>query len=150
MQQSLAEAWQGFDQFRGRNERELRGWLRRILLNNVRDTIRALRDTAKRGGAPEISLAADGSQHGLAWRLATDDTSPSGCAAEREDLARLAEKLDEMPSHYAQIIRLRNIEYLSFADIGRRLELNPEAARKLWERAVRRLANELRPGHDQS
>ncbi len=150
VQQSLAEAWQGFETFRGQDESELRRWLRRILLNNVRDTTVAFRGTAKRGGAREIPLASEGSQDGFGQQLVSDDTSPSGCAAQREDMARLAAKLDQMPSQYAEIIRLRNIDCLSFAEIGQRLTLKPDTARKLWERAVRRLANDLRPGNDQS
>ncbi len=110
----------------------------------------AFRLTTKRGGAREFPLADDGSRDGFAQHLVSDDTSPSGCAAEREEMERLAEKLDEMPNQYAEIIRLRNIEYLSFAEIGGLLKLKPDTARKLWERAVRRLANDLRLDDDQS
>ena len=149
VQQSLAEAWQGFGAFRGQDEAELRGWLRRILLNNVRDTTVAFRGTAKRGGAREIPLASEESQDGFA-QLVSDDTSPSGCAAEREEMARLAARLGELPSHYAEIIRLRNIEYMPFVEIGPLLNLQPDTARKLWGRAVRHLASELRPSDDQS
>ena len=61
VQQSLAEAWQAFGDFEGQNQFQLRGWLRQILLNNLRDTIRGFRDTAKRGAATEIPLAGENS-----------------------------------------------------------------------------------------
>jgi DNA-directed RNA polymerase specialized sigma24 family protein len=49
--------------------------------------------------------------------------------------------------HYVEVIRLRNLEYRSFVEIGPMLELSADSARKLWERAVERLTRELKPTH---
>jgi RNA polymerase sigma-70 factor (ECF subfamily) len=144
VQQTLAEAWQSFANFRGQSEVELRGWLKRILVNNIHDATRKYRDTAKRGVAREIPLHGDGSQELSLNNLPADDQSPSACAAAQEDLSLLKETLSELPPHYAEVIRLRNLEDLPFADIGRQLSLSADSARKLWERAVRRLAKDLK------
>ncbi len=150
VQQSLAEAWEKFDMFRGHDEQELRAWLRRVLLNNIRDSTRAFRDTIKRNVACEVPIAPTGSQDNSGQYLVSEETSPSGCAMENENLERLLAAIDELPSHYAEIIRLRNIEYLSFIEIGELIDVSQDAARKLWKRALQRLTADLGSRHDQS
>src|SRR5687767_10453071 len=53
-QQTLLKAQQNLDQFRGQNEAELKGWLRRILANTLTDLLRRL----QRRGDMERSLEA--------------------------------------------------------------------------------------------
>ena len=52
VQQTLLEAYQDYGQFRGHNDAELAGWLRRILARNLSDALRRL-TTAKRDVARE-------------------------------------------------------------------------------------------------
>jgi RNA polymerase sigma-70 factor (ECF subfamily) len=144
VQQSIAEAWQSLDQFNGNTEGELRAWLRNILLNNVRDTTRGFCFTAKRETAREIPLSPNDSSDAWGGAIASADPSPSKLAAANEELALVREALGRLPNHYAQVIRLRNLEYLGFEEIAARMDLGRDQARKLWERAVRRLARELK------
>jgi RNA polymerase sigma-70 factor (subfamily 1) len=148
VQLTITEAWQSFAEFRGQSEAELRGWLKRILVNNIRDATRKYRDTAKRGVAREVPLTGAGSKDVLIHQIPAPDKSPSANAAAQEDLTQLKEALSELPPHYAEVIRLRNLEDLPFSEIGRQLCLTADSARKLWERAVRRLAKELKQRHD--
>ena len=53
-----------------------------------------------------------------------------------------------MPDDYPLVLLLRYREGRSFEDIGRLLELTPNAARKLWLRAVKRL-QQLAGGADE-
>jgi RNA polymerase sigma-70 factor, ECF subfamily len=145
VQETLADAWQAFDRFSGRSEAELLAWLRRILLNNVASAANKHRNTAKRNVSREVSLDDSRWATSLGGQFPAPDASPSACAATGEERQRLFDALDRLPSHYEQVIRLRNFEYLPFAEIADEMHLSADAARKLWERAVQHLANALRP-----
>lgn len=145
VQESLAEAWQAFDRFSGQTEAELLAWLRRILLNNVANATNKHRRTAKRDLSREVSLDDSRWPHGLDGQIPAADPSPSASAAAGEEQQRLFQAMDRVPAHYAQVIRLRNFDYLPFAEIADEMQLSADATRKLWERAVERLAQELRP-----
>jgi len=144
VQQSLAEACLGFDQFEGMSEDALRGWLRRILLNNVQDATREYRGTAMRDITREVPLAGDDSRQVIDANLIADQPSPSENAALSEEQRLFEMALARMPADYALVIRKRNLEYRSFHDIGEMFSMSADAARKLWERAVKQLAKELK------
>ena len=59
----------------------------------------------------------------------------------REALERLSEK-------HRSVILLRHEERLTFSEIGRRLTISEEAARKRWGRAVELLREELEGSHE--
>src|SRR5262245_29335887 len=78
VQETLFEAFEKRDQFRGRTEGELAQWLRQMVLHNVRDAARAVR-RQKRDMTRERPLAAnlyDSTARFADW-LATDQSSPS-------------------------------------------------------------------------
>src|SRR5690242_5684865 len=56
VQETFLEAQQGFAGFRGRNEAELRRWLRQMLRNNLANFARGFRGTRKRDTGREVSL----------------------------------------------------------------------------------------------
>src|SRR5208337_3143894 len=56
VQDTLCEVHRKFDHFRGQTENEFRGWLRRALLNNLRDLTRLYARTSKRSIGGEVSL----------------------------------------------------------------------------------------------
>jgi RNA polymerase sigma-70 factor, ECF subfamily len=143
VQQSIAEAWQDFDRFNGDSENELRAWLRNILLNNLRDAARAYLMSAKRDVAREVSLGS-GEFRADGRAIPARDPSPSACASAQEERLLVDQALVRLPESYARVIRLRNLEYLSFAAIAEQMKMDKECARKLWNRAVKRLAFELK------
>ena len=57
----------------------------------------------------------------------------------------LVRALERLPEDYRRVIILRYQEQLPFEEIGRLLQRSPDAARKLWARAVERLHEELDP-----
>jgi RNA polymerase sigma-70 factor (ECF subfamily) len=71
--------------------------------------------------------------------------SPSGEAMEHEQDQALQAALGRLPEDYRRVIALRHQEDLSFEEIGRLLQRSPDAARKLWARAIERLQEELEP-----
>src|SRR5262249_58586757 len=56
VQQTFLEAQRDFDRFHGETETEWLAWLRRLLLNNLANSARDYRETAKRQGGREVGL----------------------------------------------------------------------------------------------
>ena len=139
VQQTLLEAHAQRPAFAG-DERGLGAWLRRALVNNLRDALRALR-RGKRDVAREQSLEAaiDESSARLAHWLAADHTSPSGNAARNEDLLRLADALDELPEPQREAIVLHHLQGWSLADVAQRLDRTEAAVAGLLHRGLKRL-----------
>src|SRR5881227_2756223 len=145
VQETFVEAQRAFGQFQGDTEAELLAWLRQLLLHRVGKLRRRYRDTQKRRLAREVALGGDDSSEGPAGGLAANVLSPSGQAMEHEQDQALQEALGRLPDDYRRVITLRYQEELSFEEIGRLLQRSPDAARKLWARAVELLHEELEP-----
>jgi len=145
VQETFVEAQRALGQFQGDTEAELLAWLRQLLLHRVGKLRRTYRDTQKRQLAREVALGGDSTSEGPAGRLAANVPSPSGQAMEREQDHALQAALGRLSDDYRRVITLRHQEELSFEEIGRLLQRSPDAARKLWARAVERLQEELEP-----
>jgi RNA polymerase sigma-70 factor, ECF subfamily len=144
VQETFVEAQRAFGQFQGDTEAELLAWLRQLLLHRVGKVRRSFRDTQKRRLTREVALGGDSSSGGPAGGLAAVNVpSPSGQAMEREQDQALQAALGRLPDDYRRVISLRYQEDLPFEEIGRLLDRSPDAARKLWARAVERLHEEL-------
>lgn len=134
VQQTLFEASQDFSRFRGKTEEELRGWLLGILKNNLLDCRRQYAGTAKRDLSREIRATA----------AVPDETkSPSDSLIQQEKLSQLEKALDSLPPRQQELIRLRQRENQTFAEIGAQLGCTEEAARKQWARTLVELRNAL-------
>jgi RNA polymerase sigma factor (sigma-70 family) len=73
----------------------------------------------------------------------TDQDTPSVGAAETELQTVLYTAMSRLSEEHQQVLRLRNWQQLSFADIGTEMNRTADAARKLWSRAVMQLQREL-------
>jgi RNA polymerase sigma-70 factor (ECF subfamily) len=136
VQETLLDAVRAFPRFHGTSESEILAWLRRLLLNNLVSFARRYRDADKRQVGREVGLV------GGSGGPAADVPTPSREAIEEEEARVLRAALDRLPDDYRRVLRLRFEEERSFEDIGRLLGLTPNAARKLWVRAVQRLQRE--------
>ncbi|MFO0953073.1 MAG: sigma-70 family RNA polymerase sigma factor [Isosphaeraceae bacterium] len=159
VQETFLAAQRGVSGFRGRTEAEWRAWLETILRSRLANARRHYWETRKRGGAGEVSLDAPvpsgesgspmepGARGGL---LGTDDTvsTPSGKAIRRERERALVLALERLPDHYREVVRWHHEERLTFDQIAGRLKTSPDAARKLWARALLRLREALGSSHD--
>jgi RNA polymerase sigma-70 factor, ECF subfamily len=141
VQDSLIEAQRGFAGFRGRDENEFRGWLKRILINNLLNQYRQWKQSQRRQLGREVSLAEIGS--GLQPHAGPDRPSASAVASRHEQAQALQQAIDRLPDDHRDVIVLRHREQLGFEEIGRRMSRSTEAARMLWYRAFERLASEL-------
>jgi RNA polymerase sigma-70 factor, ECF subfamily len=143
VQQTFLEAQQGFARFQGHTQAELAAWLERVLLNNLTDCARHYRDTEKRQLAREVPLPSSGPGSTAEHDLPVDTATPSKAVMAQEQEDKLLRALQRLPHDYRRVVLLRHQQARSFEDIGRALDRSPEAARKLWGRAVLLLQKEL-------
>ncbi len=142
VQETFLEAQRDFGQFHGATEAELLAWLRRLLLNNLGHFLRQYRDTGKRAVEREVALEPGGSSGSPAGGLAAAEPSPSEEATQREQADTLHRALERLSEDHRRVITLRYLEERSFEEIGGRMGRSPDAARKLWLRAMERLRQE--------
>jgi RNA polymerase sigma-70 factor (ECF subfamily) len=142
VQQTFLEAQGAFGRFRGGTEDELLAWLRQLLRNNLIDFTRQYRATARRAVGREVPLAGDTPSRSPE-EVQADTPSPSGHAVAREEDEAMRRAMDRLPEDHRTVLQLRYEEGLGFDEIAARLGRSPEAARKLWARAVGRLRQEL-------
>ena len=140
VQQTLMEAYQQRDQFRGRTEAELVAWLRQILAHNLVDMIRGFR-RAKRDVARERSLeeALDHSSARLDAWLVAEQSSPSQRAQRHEQAVRLANALAELSDAQREALVLQHWHGQSLAEIGKKLGRTQAAVAGLLKRGLKRL-----------
>ena len=141
VQETFLKAYRGFDQFRGTTEPELAAWLRQILALNVANLVRHYCGTQGRDVRLERELADELERSSFGWgaALVASQSSPSQRAARREEAVRLADTLAQLPPDYGEVIVLRHLEGLPFADVAARMERSVDSVQKLWIRALAQL-----------
>ncbi len=143
VQQSLLEAVRDEASFRGASRQKLKRWLRKILFHNLANIRRDYQDTAKRNLGCEISLSeAESTILGMPSKQRRSRT-PSSILSDHEQQLRLRNAIEKLRPDQRRVLMLRNWQHLSFEAIGREMDRSAEAARKLWSRAVERLARML-------
>jgi RNA polymerase sigma-70 factor, ECF subfamily len=150
VQETFLAAGRDIARLRGRSPAELRSWLEGILQHLLANTRRRYRGTRKRRVDLEVpGCGGAGAARGdLVATISVSATSPSGRAMRREREDSLCAALSHLPEHYRQVIEWHHREGLPFPAIAERLGISPEAARKIWARALLRLREALGPGHD--
>lgn len=147
VQETLLEASRDFDQFAGGTLDMFRRWLRGILLNNLANFRRRYRGTTKRCVKNELPLDCT-PEGGIS---VSSPPTPSRMAMRGEMFAALNSARASLPRIYQEVIELRSIQRLSFEEIASRISKSPEAARKLWCRAMATLQTKFNASkHDLS
>ena len=135
IQNTVVDAWRDFSQFQGRTPGQLRAWLRAILVHaslNARRRQRAARiDFGDEAGDPPGTT-----------------TSPSQAAQKDASREAVDAALSGLSERHRTVIHLRIWDQLSFAQIGTKLDVSEDAARMLYGRALAKLRESMRPGHD--
>jgi RNA polymerase sigma-70 factor, ECF subfamily len=143
VQETLLEAHRGFAGFKGTDPDDLRIWLCGILKHNLVDYIRRYRDSSKRSIGRERSLEAAHEAGDPDDGVVDPHPTPCRQSMAREDVSALREALLRLPADDQAVVLLRHFDSLSFEEIGLRLDRSPEAARKLFSRAIVRLQHLL-------
>ncbi len=144
VQQVMLQAVQGFDNFRGRSEGELRAWLRQILANHLchldRDMHRDKRDVSREHS---MQQAIDQSSMRLEQFLAGDAGTPSQHVAISEHVLILAAAIERLPETQRDAIRLHYLDGLKLAEVAERMSKSTGAIAGLLHRGMKQLKREL-------
>jgi RNA polymerase sigma-70 factor (ECF subfamily) len=134
VQQTLLRAHQNLDQFKGNCDEQLRGWLRTILLNELRK--------AAQGIPPgEVSLAE--SSRNLEEAIAAEHSSPSERALHSELLERLADALGELLESERTAVELKYLHGCSVEFISQYMGRTGEAVGGYLKRGLHKLRMRL-------
>jgi RNA polymerase sigma-70 factor (ECF subfamily) len=152
VQETFLQASRHFDQFKG-NTKELEAWLRRILHRRVVRLVRKHIIARKRSVRLEIparvgDAGLNGSLAGRVDPLVSPSSSPSNQAQRRELAKIMADRLARLPAAYRQVLVLRHLNGLSFAEVADHMARSEGAVRVLWLRALERLRQQLGLGED--
>src|SRR5262249_48940005 len=135
VQGTVVEAWRQFSRFRGRTPGQLRAWLRAILIHGTLNARRRPGMLPLGSGCGAEAATAPG-------------PSPSRAAQDKASREALDAAMANLPDRHRTVIHLRIWERLTFAEIGRRMDLSEDAARMLYGRALAGLRGMMRSSHE--
>lgn len=140
VQEAFARAVKGFDRFELRHEGAFLHWLGELIRNSIRDRadhFGALKRNARLESPLEAGHAPDAS---VDMSLPGFDPTPSRILENQEDLRKLTDAMDRLPEDVRDVIVYRDLEELSFAEIGEMMGRSEDAARMHYVRAKAKLA----------
>jgi RNA polymerase sigma-70 factor (ECF subfamily) len=145
VQDTFLHAHQGFAEFRGTRPAELGAWLRHILDNSLRNLARNYRSGRKR----QIAMEREGWTEREAQTSRTEQPlltplSPCETAIRHESDLDVDSAIARLDDELQNLIQLRFFQRKSFPQIGEQLGVTSEAARKLVNRAIQRVATTLK------
>jgi RNA polymerase sigma-70 factor (ECF subfamily) len=141
VQQTMLDAHQGWDAFRGQTEGEWLAWLRQILTHNATDFVRQYGGTAKRRVSREVPIrvATADRSHDFLRDPADPGESPSAVVLRHEREIEVADAVCQLDDDYQEVVMLRNLQRLPFDEVARRMGRSRAATQMLWMRALRKL-----------
>jgi RNA polymerase sigma-70 factor (ECF subfamily) len=145
VQEAFLGAARDLGQFRGATERDFLAWLRQILARLLANHVRHYQGTRKRDVRLEQQLEAEleESTAGLGRGLVDPQSSPSEKAERREQSALLLRALERLAAADRELLSLRHLEGLTFAEVAARLGRTVDSLKKQWPRALVRLRKAL-------
>lgn len=149
LQDTFREALEALKRFRGNTFAEFWVWIRTIARREASDARDRVR-TAKRGGGRHPMPWPDRDTDPVAGQLlnylARNTKSPRSVAGDREYFGMIAAAMEELDPTQREAIRLRYVEQVPHADIGRRLGKSEDAVKMLCFRAIKHLRRMLPVG----
>jgi RNA polymerase sigma-70 factor (ECF subfamily) len=130
VQQTLLKAHKNLHQFNGDSEKKWRGWLRAILVNELRQDAR---------GIPPGETSFDESSRNLEEAIAADHSSPSERALCHEQMERLADALGQLLEAERTAVELKYLHGCSVEFISQHMGRTGEAVGGLLKRGLRKL-----------
>ncbi len=142
VQQTMLEAYQGFQDFEGKTEAEWLGWLKQILAHNTHDFIRKFR-AAKRDVKREVRMQTSPGESSPGIDLSAQLQTPSQFMIQNEREIELANAIAQLSEDYQEVIQLRNLQRLPFDEVAERMGRSRGAVQMLWARALKQLQETL-------
>ena len=142
IQSSFLKIVEKFDQFQGESSGELKAWIKTIVANEVNGVRRSYK-AEKRDMDREVSLSPSAPSQND-FELTDGQLTPSSDALRNEQRKKIHEVLARLSPDDAMVIKLRNLEALSFREIGKRMNRSEQAASQLWYRAMLKFEEKLR------
>lgn len=149
VQEAMLAAHRDFEDFRGQTERELMGWLRKILIHCIGHAVETHVKARKRDirrEAPQQPLP-DASNDANPWiqNLMGKDSTPSEIFGRGEASLKLIQQLSKLKPEYRDVIVFRNLEGLSFDEVAAKMGRKPTNVRMLWLRAIEKFRETCLP-----
>lgn len=140
VQQTLLEAHAQRDQFRGRSEAEMAGWLKQMLVHNLADALKALERDKRdvRRERPIEADIADSFSRAEDW-LAANESSPSQRAIHIEQLLRLTDALGKLPNDQHEAVVLHHLQGWSLSQLAKHFQRSEPAVAGLLHRGLKKL-----------
>ena len=149
VQQTLLQAHEHRDQFRGQSEAELIGWLRTILANTLAGAVRRFATEARDlGRERSLQDSLNESSVRLEGLLAIDQSSPSERVMRVEELVRLAGALSQLPDDQRQVVELHHLKGLPVAEVAESIGRTKPAVMGLLFRGLKKLRALLEAGDE--
>ncbi len=148
VQETLLRATQEFGKFRGNAGGEFVVWLRTILHSRLQHLVEQHVLAQRRDVRREVAIAAgdnalEQSTRRLASVLVDRHPAPPQQVAAAESAVAVAEALSALPPDYREVLMLRSVEGLAFADVADIMGRSSGAVRMLWLRAIERLRDQF-------
>jgi RNA polymerase sigma-70 factor (ECF subfamily) len=142
VQQTFLEAQKDLTHFQGDAPEAFLAWMRQLLLNNLANHRRDFR-RAKRRAALEVPLTTSDALPQSAGALRSGANSPGLALLRDEETEALERALKRLPADYRCVVHFRYREERSFETIAEMMERTPNAVRKLWARAIKKLQQNM-------
>ena len=139
LQEARLVAFRRIGEFEDRGDGAFAAWMARIAELKLLEMVRRYLATGKRRGAKEISRGARPDTAQFLGR----GPSPSDVASAREQKARVSRALAGLRPDYRTVLTLVQFEQLTLAQAGERMGRSREAMKKLYGRALTKLAESL-------
>ena len=150
VQQTMLQAYQARDQFRGENDKQRAAWLRQILARNLhhatRDMTRDKRDVRREQA---MHVAIDQTSMRLERMLSDGDSTPSAKAQRSEQLLRMAQAIESLPEVQREALLLHYLEQKSLNQIAEQLDKTRGSVAGLVRRGLAALRESLAPDEDE-
>ena len=136
MQVTYMEAFLRMSQIVAKDEPAFIGWLRTVAMNNLRDAVKELGRKKRPQPSRQASGMGDGDSYvSLLETLSSDGETPSRLVARNEAATVLQEMLKRMPTDYAEVIRLYDLEGRDIDEVAEALKRSSGAVHMLRQRA---------------
>ena len=135
VQQTLLDAHQGLDDFKGSSQFELRAWLKTILQRNLHDFRRNFSTRAR-----DVRRERFVEHHVSSTR---PDETPSQLLSKCETDQQLLDAVEKLPERQRFVVEARQRWNWNYSEIAAELNITEVAARKLWSRALKNLKESI-------